>query len=76
MTEREIIELYKKEIELFLAPLHIVKGETIINTEANLNDQNKAFIKQKMNEIKAGNFDKDLMDKAIDELLPYLRQID
>ena len=65
MTERETIELYKKEIELFLEPLHIVKGETIINTDANLNNQNKAFIKQKMNEMKAGNFDKDLMEIAI-----------
>lgn len=34
MTERDIIELYKKEIELFLAPLRIVKGKTIINTDA------------------------------------------
>ena len=43
MTERETIELYKKEIELFLGPLHIVKGETIINTDANLNNQNKVL---------------------------------
>ena len=28
-----------------------------------------------MNEMKAGNFDKDLMEIAIDELLPYLKQI-
>lgn len=74
MNDRDIIEIYKKEIELFLGTLGIFKGNSIINIDEIKNAENKKFIKQKMSEMKAGNFNNELMDTAIDELLPYLRQ--
>mgnify|MGYP006916113218 CR=1 FL=1 len=73
MNDREIIEIYKKEIELFLGMLSIRKGNTIINTNSEINLKNKEFILSKMDELKAGNYQRDLMNLAIDELLPYLR---
>lgn len=76
MNDRDIIEIYKKEIELFLGSLDIFKGETIINTDSVKNAENKRFIKQKMRNIKGGDFNDKLMDIAIDELLPYLGEID
>ena len=73
MDDIDIIEIYKKEIELFLQTLNIRKGDTIINTDPNINLKNKEFILLKMDELKAGNYRRDLMNTAIDELLPYLR---
>lgn len=74
--DRTLVEMYKKEVLLFLATMGITLGNTIINTDENTNQQNKAFIKGKMNQILSGNFRQTEMDMAIDELIPYLRQHD
>ena len=72
MTEREKIELYKKDIELFLGTMKIFKGNKIVNTDKYKNELNKKFILDKMSELYAGNFDDKLLEIAVDELLPYL----
>ena len=71
---REIIELCKKEIELFLATLSIFKGNKVINSDKALNAENKEFIKKKFTQLKSGNINEEVLDIAIDELLPYLYQ--
>lgn len=72
---KEIIELYKNEIEIFLATLSIFKGNKVVNLDKTLNAENKAFIKKKFTQIKGGNIKEEALDKAIDELLPYLYQV-
>ncbi len=72
---REIIELYKKEIEVFLATLSIFKGNKVINSDKTLNAENKEFIKQKFTQLKSGNINEVALNIAIDELLPYLYQV-
>ena len=72
---KEIIELYKKEIELFLATLSIFKGHKVINSDKTLNAENKEFIKQKFTQLKSGNINEVALNIAIDELLPYLYQV-
>lgn len=72
MTEREKIELYKKDIELFLGTMKIFKGNKIVNTNKYKNALNKKFILDKMSKKYAGNFDDKLLEIAVDELLPYL----
>lgn len=72
---KEIIELYKKEIELFLATLSIFKGNKVINSDKTLNAENKEFIKQKFTQLKSGNINEVALNIAIDELLPYLYQV-
>lgn len=73
---REIIELYKKEIEVFLATLSIFKGNKAINSNKELNVENKEFIKQKFTQLKSGNVNEEALNLAIDELLPYLYQVE
>ena len=72
----DMLELYKKEIELFLSTLGIYKGDKEINKNEQLNAENKKFIKEKMMKIHSGNFDEDVLNMAIDQLLPYLYQKD
>ena len=72
---KEIKELYKKEIELFLETLNIYKGNKIVNTNIELNKQNFEFIKQKMKRIHYNNYDEKILDEAINELLPYLYEV-
>lgn len=76
MNDREKIEIYKKHIELFLGTVGIAKSDTIINTNPDTNAKNKVFILKKMTEFNIDNSSKELMSIAIDELLPYLREID
>lgn len=71
---RETIELYKKELEFFLATLSIFKGNKVINSDKALNAKNKEFIKQKFTQLKCGNVNEAALNIAIDELLPYLYQ--
>lgn len=74
MKERELVNIYKKQIEFFLATLDIYKGTNIINNDKKLNLENKQFIKDKMLQMNANNVNEKLLDIAIDELLPYLYQ--
>ena len=71
---RETIELYKKELEFFLATLSIFKGNKVINSDKALNAENKEFIKKKFTQLKSGNVNEEVLNIAIDELLPYLYQ--
>ncbi len=72
----EIVEMYKKEIEEYLTTLSIYKGEKIINKDKQLNAENFRFIKRMFIRMKSGNVDEKLLDKAINELLPYLYEKD
>ena len=74
MTEKEIIAIYEKKIEIFLGTLNIRKSNSIVNTDKKLNEENKQFIKQKMLQMYANNLDEKLLDIAIDNLLPFLKQ--
>jgi len=74
MNERDLIELYKKEIETFLSTLNIFKSKTIANIDENIKEKNVKFIKEKMMNIYAGNFNEKLFDQAINELYPYLKE--
>ena len=67
-----LCEIYKKEIEIFLGTMGVVKGDKIINTDTTLNKENAKFIKEKMLQLKSNNCDEKILDKAIEELLPYL----
>lgn len=75
MSERDVIEGYKKQIEIFLRPLNIVKVDTVVNKDSETNAKNKNFIKEKMNRIYGANVYEKLMNQAIDELLPYLIEV-
>ena len=68
----ELVDLYKKELEIFLSTLSIYKGDGIINTDETLNEENRRFIKEKFIRLKSGNVDESVLDKALDALIPYL----
>lgn len=70
----ELLEIYKKEIEVFLATMGIYKGDKIINNNPEINAENKKFIKSHMEKMFSGNLNVGILNKAIDELLPYLYQ--
>lgn len=70
----ELLEIYKKEIEVFLATMGIYKGDKIINNNPEINAENKEFIKSHMQKMFSGNLNVGILNKAIDELLPYLYQ--
>lgn len=72
MQELNLLEVYKKEIEIFLATMGIFKGDKIINNNSKANAETKEFIKKQMQKMFSGNLDEDILNKAIDELLPYL----
>lgn len=74
MNDRDVIELYKKELEVFLATLGIFKGQEIVNKDQGLNEDNSRFIKQKYIQMKSGNVNVKILDIAINELMPYLFQ--
>lgn len=74
MNDRTIIELYKKELEIFLATLDIKKGSEKVNNDKKLNEENHRFLKMKYIQMKSGNVNETLLDIAIDELMPYLKQ--
>ena len=74
MNDRDVIELYKKELEVFLATLGIFKGQEIVNKDQELNEDNSRFIKQKYIQMKSGNVNVKFLDIAIKELMPYLFQ--
>ena len=73
---RETIELYKKEIKIFLSTLSIFKGNKAINSDKALDAEDKEFIKQKFTKIKSGNVNEEALNIAIDELLPSLYQVE
>lgn len=52
-----LVELYKKELEVFLATIGIFEGEKRINTNEQLNNENKAWLKKKFIQLKSGNVD-------------------
>ncbi len=74
MQELDLIEIYKKEIENFLGTMGIYKGNKIINNNPAINAENKEFIKKYMQKMFANNLNIDILNKAIDEMLPYLYQ--
>lgn len=71
--ERVVVEAYKKQLEMFLAPMGIEKGDKFIKDNESINDGNKNFLREKMLRMNSGNVEGRLLDIAIDELLPYLR---
>lgn len=74
MSDSEVIDLYKKDLEVFLATLGIFKGKVIVNKDKKLNEENSRFIKNKYIQMKSGNVNKELLDIATNELIPYLFQ--
>ena len=70
--DRALIEIYKKQILIFLRTMNIYLGDTIVNVDERLNHINKDFIKKKMNQIYSGNLNENELNAAIDELMPYL----
>ena len=41
-----LLELYKKEIEVFLATMGIYRSDKVINERAEMDDRNREFIKK------------------------------
>ncbi len=74
MNERDLIKLYKKRIEVFLSALNMYKSKTIANIDENIKEKNVKFIKEKMMDIYADNFNEKLFNQAINELYPYLKE--
>lgn len=74
MQELNLLEVYKTEIEIFLATMGIFKGDKIINDNSEINAENKEFIKSHMQKMFSHNLNVGILNKAIDELLPYLYQ--
>ena len=75
MTNNQaIVEIYKKELEVFLATLDIYKGNVPINNDEKLNAENKEWMKKQFIRIKGGNVEESALNQALDELWPYLRQ--
>lgn len=68
----DLLELYQKEIEVVSGTMGIYKGDKIVNKNPNINAENKEFIKNHMQKIFAGNLNTDILNEAIDNLLPYL----
>lgn len=71
---KEVKEIYKAEIEVFLSTIGVFIGDKKINLDARLNEENKKFIKEKFIILKSGNLDEEILDLAISEILPYLYQ--
>lgn len=74
LNERDIIELHKKDIETFLKTLKIYKSETMAYIDESIKEENIKFIKKEMTRIYAGNVNERLLDQAINELYPYLKE--
>lgn len=74
MNERDIIELHKKDIETFLKTLKIYKSETMAYIDESIKEENIKFIKKEMTRIYAGNVNERLLDQAINELYPHLKE--
>ena len=72
MQELNLLEVYKREIEIFLATMGIFKGDKIINNNSKANAETKEFIKKHMQKMCSSNLNDDVLNEAIDELLPYL----
>ena len=66
------LEGYKKEIEIFLATMSIFKGTRVMNNNKLNEEQNKRFIKTQFIQMHSDNVDEKTLDRAIDELYPYL----
>lgn len=76
MGERDTIELYKKNIEMLLSTLNIFKCETKVNINERIKEENIKFLKKEMLKIYSGNCNEKLLEKAINELYPYLKEFD
>ncbi len=72
MYNNEIVKLYEKEIEIVLATMGTFKSKSICNTDPNKMKDDRDFIISHMMRIKSGNIDRDILEKAVDNLLPYL----
>lgn len=72
MENNDIVKCYEKEIELFLGTMGIFKGNRAYNTNFDKIKSNRDFIINKMIKIKAGNIDRVALEKAVDNLLPFL----
>lgn len=69
---KELLEIYKAEIEIFLGTMGVFKGNKVININPTDNEENKKFIREKILQLHSGNVDEKVLNEAIDELLPYL----
>lgn len=72
MTEREHINLYKKQIEIFLRISGIYISDQKQEYTPEQSEENRKFIKEIALRMWSGNVNEEILDKAIDELLPYL----
>lgn len=68
----DLLEIYKKNIEVVLATMGTFKSDKVVSKNPEINAENKEFIRNHMLRIYSGNVDVDILNKAIDELLPYL----
>ncbi|MBR2013190.1 MAG: hypothetical protein IJ995_03130 [Clostridia bacterium] len=66
---KELIELYKREIALFLGTLNIHIGDYQAHTVSNNSEADKKFIKEKFINMKSGNVNEEALNKALDELM-------
>ena len=66
------LDIYKKQIELILAPLGIYKSEKNNITKDGEESLTKEDIKLHYLKFYGNNADLATLDKAIDELYPYL----
>lgn len=71
---KEIKEIYRAELEVFLSTLGVFVGDKKISLNKRLNEENRKFIKEKFIILKSGNVDEEILDLAISEILPYLCQ--
>ncbi len=72
MNNDEIVKIYEKEIEVFLATMGIFKGKSKCNTNPDIIKDDRDFIISHMMKIKSGNVDYESLGKAVENLLPYL----
>ena len=72
MYNDEVVKLYEKEIEMILATMGTFIGKSICNTNPDKIKDDRDFIISHMMRIKSGNVDRESLEKAVDNLLPYL----
>ena len=72
MDHNELVALYEKEIEVFLATMGIFKGIKANNYGEEILEDNFNFIFNKMVQLKSGNVDTDALKEAINNILPFL----
>lgn len=66
---KKLIEIYKKEVVLFLSTLNIHIDDYRPHARTNNYEADKKFIKEKFINMKSGNVNEEALNKALDELM-------